>query len=533
MRFKKSIIIALFLCLLMISAVSAAENITDDAVSGDVSGNSISHQNDITPNDKTIQFNDISFENNNVKNKINSKEEDVASPSKEGLLSTKYDRTFIALQNKIDNAEKGSTIILENDYVYNEGFSTEGIKIDKSLTIDGNGHIDENHDPLNFHILGSNVVVHNLEVTQLADKNNIVTSANDKITPEVKVDVAAGDYDVEVIVDVSVLPEDVTGYVLIDVDGVGYCVNLTDAKGSLTLKGLESGNHDVSAIYLGNDKYGYASAETTFNIHNIPSNVEVELDDINYGEKAIIRAFLPKDATGTITVTIDGKPYTPNLKNGEAKVIVPGLKVGNYTVDVNYSGDNKYASSNNTTYFKVLSSSVVEDLEKKLEEEKAKVKTLNEEIEKRLLRETELNYQVQTLQKELDVTKNQINSYIASDIQSKAQIQELQKENTELKKQINEYQIESKPNLKLTTKTIKKSKNNQLKAILKFSGKAIQGKTVTFIFNGKIYKTKTEKNGLAKITIKKSVLKKIKGKKTYYYAIYDNKSIKKTIKITK
>ena len=49
--------------------------------------------------------------------------------------------TFTDLQKKINNADVGSTITLENDYKYNSGFSTEGISINKTLTINGNGHV--------------------------------------------------------------------------------------------------------------------------------------------------------------------------------------------------------------------------------------------------------------------------------------------------------------------------------------------------------------------------------------------------------
>ena len=48
--------------------------------------------------------------------------------------------SFTALQNKIKNASSGSTINLENDYAYDEGFSVRGIEINIQLTINGNGH---------------------------------------------------------------------------------------------------------------------------------------------------------------------------------------------------------------------------------------------------------------------------------------------------------------------------------------------------------------------------------------------------------
>ena len=48
--------------------------------------------------------------------------------------------TFTDLQKKIDDAPVGSTITLEKDYIYNPGFSANGITINKELTIKGNGY---------------------------------------------------------------------------------------------------------------------------------------------------------------------------------------------------------------------------------------------------------------------------------------------------------------------------------------------------------------------------------------------------------
>ncbi|WP_295116057.1 hypothetical protein [uncultured Methanobrevibacter sp.] len=51
------------------------------------------------------------------------------------------DGTFTSLQKKIILASEGSTISLDRDYSYDEGFLESGIVIDKNLTINGNGHI--------------------------------------------------------------------------------------------------------------------------------------------------------------------------------------------------------------------------------------------------------------------------------------------------------------------------------------------------------------------------------------------------------
>ena len=82
--------------------------------------------------------------------------------------------------------------------------------------------------------------------------------------------------------------------------------------------------------------------------------------------------------------------------------------------------------------------------------------------------------------------------------------------------------------------TVKRSaKKLVLQATLKkVNGKYLKGKKITFKFNGKTYKAKTDKKGIAKVTIKSSVLKKLKvGKKVTYQATYVKDTVKKTVKV--
>lgn len=86
-----------------------------------------------------------------------------------------------------------------------------------------------------------------------------------------------------------------------------------------------------------------------------------------------------------------------------------------------------------------------------------------------------------------------------------------------------------------TVKVKKSSKKQTLQAnLLKVNGKYLKNKQITFKFNGKIYKSKTNSKGIAKVTIKSSVLKKLKvGKKITYQATYLKDTVKKTVKVQK
>ena len=63
-----------------------------------------------------------------------------ANENSEDILTSADNGTFTSLQKKINEAPSGSTITLDRDYSYDENFRENGIIIDKDLTINGNGH---------------------------------------------------------------------------------------------------------------------------------------------------------------------------------------------------------------------------------------------------------------------------------------------------------------------------------------------------------------------------------------------------------
>ena len=149
-------------------------------------------------------------------------------------------------------------------------------------------------------------------------------------------------------------PSDVTRPVLVDVDGTGYYVNITDGKGQLVIPGISGGNHTVTARYLGDDKYNPSQKATkSFEVESVPSTVSVKVDNITYGDKAVVEVTVPTDATGNVTVTIGNKTYTVPVSGGKGVLVVPDLDAGNYTVEAKYNGDDKYESSTYSTALEV------------------------------------------------------------------------------------------------------------------------------------------------------------------------------------
>ena len=85
---------------------------------------------------------------------------------------------------------------------------------------------------------------------------------------------------------------------------------------------------------------------------------------------------------------------------------------------------------------------------------------------------------------------------------------------------------------KKTISVKRSAKKLVLKVTLKNGSKALKGKKITFKFNGKTYKAKTNKKGIAKVTVKKKVIKKLKKGKKYAVKItYLKNSIKTSVKV--
>ena len=85
-----------------------------------------------------------------------------------------------------------------------------------------------------------------------------------------------------------------------------------------------------------------------------------------------------------------------------------------------------------------------------------------------------------------------------------------------------------------SVKVKKSAKKLVLTATLKKGKTALKSKQMTFKFAGKTYKAKTNSKGIAKVTVKSSMLNKLKiGKKITYQATYLKDTVKKTTKVKK
>ena len=143
------------------------------------------------------------------------------------------------------------------------------------------------------------------------------------------------------------------GNVIVTVNNKDYSVNIVNGKGTAVGVKLAAGTYDFTAAWAGNDNYNAVGDSGKFSVAKVDSAIDVAVSDIKVGEDAVISVKLLSDATGSVTVTVNGKDYTETVVNGVANVKVADLKAGTYDVAVKYSGDNNYNAAVATSSFTV------------------------------------------------------------------------------------------------------------------------------------------------------------------------------------
>ena len=146
------------------------------------------------------------------------------------------------------------------------------------------------------------------------------------------------------------VPSDAKGIVLVDINGVGYYAEVINGKAKVVVPDLPTGKYTAKVTYQGDDKYSESKSITTsFTVSKSTAPISVTGDLVVEGEDANVVVKLPKDATGTVTIIVEGQKYTSRLKDGIARFNFSGLPAGIHDAKVIYSGDKKYDSNSTWT----------------------------------------------------------------------------------------------------------------------------------------------------------------------------------------
>lgn len=334
------------------------------------------------------------------------------------------------------------------------------------------------------------------------------------------------------------LPSNSEGYAVLKIDGdnIHSIYNMTFSNVeeiALPIPVLPAGTYWIDLTYY-NAPYDKKSGEghyvtvlkpePTLNII-APTDTNVPVLIFN----------LSKDVTGGIIVNIAGKNYGMYLVNGSANITLPGLDNGDYNVSLTYFGDDYY-----NEFVKIVNVTIDADQydPKVVADDLTMVYTAGTTYKTtvwgangKLASNVEVTFLINgKIFKTVKTNANGVASIKLTQVPGTYKITSKALEKTVTKKLTVKHLITLK---KVTVK--RSAKKLVLKATLsKVNGKYLKNKKITFKFKGKKYTAKTNNKGIAKVTIKSSVLKKLKaGKKVTYTATYLKDIAKKTVKVKK
>ena len=323
------------------------------------------------------------------------------------------------------------------------------------------------------------------------------------------------------------------GIVKFEVTGAeNYTLYVDVADGVAILEDvLKAGDYTVYATYMGSSKFNSNVTSQVFIIFEKPDvNISV---DVKESENDNVVVALPDDATGNITVFVDGKEVnTITVLGGNISVPITELTTGNHVVEIKYSGDSKYASVTNSVVVVKEHDPVISLTASDL----TMLYTSGEYFKVRLTSDGQPfagQNVIISIGGNIYSAVTDGNGYASIKITLAPNVYSAEATygNLKITNKVTVNSIISAKNIhaKKSAKTVK------VKVTLKkVNGKYLKNKKVTLKFNKKTFKVKTNSKGVATFKIKNSVFKKLKTNKKYtYQVIYGKNIVKKTIKFKK
>ncbi len=497
MKFKKTVLVfSLILCMLFTISCVAASDINETALASDV--------------------NDVEIASSDENQVMKQADDDLISASSEG--------NFTELELKIITTPNEGTLDLDKDYSYNTNSNiTTGVLINKNITINGNGHtIDGKSKSRIFNILYGLKENNNVVLKNIVFKNGFAKIYGGAI------------------LNFADLTVDNCTFINNHADTAGGAIN---SLGSLNLK---------NSKFDSNGAGGDAGAVFSLNAVNgldVFKSLNVTFD--NVGESTILFSILIDHSLEPGKDYISNCIFTSNVANGNgggAVYAFSHIDINSCIFNSNKAGEkgaavfgckdlfikdskfnmNKVGMYGGAVYFKCHEQSGHYEDGKWV----SSVKYYNNLIENSLFADNVAGerggaiYGFRTSSsdkvhcaKAVKCTFSDNKAPNGKDIYGGTVSKCIYK------------------NTKITLKTVtvkKSAKKLVLTATLKKGSSPLKSKWVTFKFNGKTYKAKTNSKGVAKYTIKKNILKKLKvGKKITYKVSYSSFSAKKTVKVKK
>lgn len=310
------------------------------------------------------------------------------------------------------------------------------------------------------------------------------------------------------------LPDSASGLLEVYINGEFYKSDkITKGYASVDIEELIPGLYNISARYTGDD----------FNVSEESGLMELQPSfktpgEMYCGEDKSMVVMTSKDVKGKIIFSIADKEITVQIKNGKAVLPLKNFKADYYDIFMEYVGDNGY---NTTLYGAVdILPATIDLVTVKITSQSAKMKVY---INGKLAKNTYVTFKVDGKTKKVKTDKYGVATITLTPGTHKI---------TATYKDAKTTKTVRAPVVFLNSVSVRKSaKKVVLTAVLKKDNKLLKNKVVTFKFNGKTLKVKTNSKGIAKATFKTSGLKV--ASKVTYSAAYSTDIVKKTAIVKK
>ncbi len=246
------------------------------------------------------------------------------------------------------------------------------VKISLPKDITGNLTVDVSNQS-QFKIIDSNNIVFNFTNLKAGEYDFVFNYHGDdkylskKITGKVSVSkyesfvnisLSTINVDEDLILTITA-PGDATGNVSLYINNKLETLTLIDAKANYAIKNIARGDYRITAIYNGDDKYLKSGDYKFVEVDNINATLSSIIEDITYGEKVIVQVFLNDNATGNVSVTVEGVTNSSSVLNGRANITLSGIDAGFKNVSIFYTGDDTYFNKTETTNFTIKKANLI------------------------------------------------------------------------------------------------------------------------------------------------------------------------------
>ena len=347
------------------------------------------------------------------------------------------------------------------------------------------------------------------------------------------------------------LPKDATGNVIYTFNGKKYNVPVSNGKAHLKISTENLiGKYTVFAEYS-DAKYPNEVINRTYEV--VP---KIRWDDsMSIGEKEYIILTAPLGTTGTVTlyevttdytfdderpiITKKDEILTVSIKDGHASIPLKSLSPGRHKCLIEYTIGN-YTSS--YVLFSIMNdyNDEIMDIEVKKNSKGYSANVNHKKI--KYGQSITVNFKGKPNKgkvgicidheyyKDMPLSKKKVSKVISKLKPGTHLIKVLYYGKGDFYSKT--FIVKVIPTTKLSLQPVKVKKSAKkitLKAILKKNKQLQKGKKIKFKFNEKTYKAKTNKKGIAKVTINKSELEKLNvGQTVYYQATYSTNTVRKS-----